>query len=179
MSMPSLLPLQCFKCQSPIAAQIDEVAWVCATCGQAILLDERMPNIVVPLELHYHAQIASGQAGRPFWVVQGTVSVQRTMYRGNETRQAQEFWSQPHTFFVPAFTCSLDELVSLGMKLLRQPVPLTEGKPTPLRPVTLSRVDVHPMMEFIVMGIEAERKDMIKSVQIQLSHSQPVLWVLP
>ena len=178
MSMPTLLPLQCLKCQAPIPANVDEVAWVCATCGQAALLDENQPGGLTPLELHYDASIRSGQPGRPFWVAQGQVTVNRQTYRGNENQQAQEFWRQPRTFFVPAFACSLDELVSLGMKLLRQPVATLEGQRTPLLPVQLSMGDVRPMAEFIIMGIEAERKDMIKTVQIQLNLAAPVLWIL-
>lgn len=183
MNMPALLPLQCLKCQSPIAAEVDEVAWVCATCGQAVLLDENQAAGLAPLEIRYHASIRSGQPGRPFWVAQATVVVNRQifsqLFKGNETHQAQEFWQEARTFFVPAFACSLDELVSQGMKLLRQPVAMAQGQPTPFLPVKLSMGDVYPMAEFIIMGIEAERKDMVKSVQIQLNLAPPVLWILP
>jgi hypothetical protein len=178
-NMPALIPLQCLKCQSPLPANVDEVAWVCATCGQAALLDESQPAGLAPLTIHYQTGIPSGRAGRPFWVAQGTVSVQRQTYRGNENRQAQEFWQKAHTFFVPAFACSLDELVSLGMQLLRQPVAMTQGQPAPFLPVKLSSGDVYPMAEFIIMGIEAERRDMVKSVEAQLNLAPPVLWILP
>jgi hypothetical protein len=179
MSMPALLPLQCIKCQAPIPAAVDEVAWVCTACGQAVLLDDTQPRGLMPLELHYDASIRNGQAGRPFWVAQGAVTVSRQTYRGNENRQAQEFWLQPHNFFVPAFDCSLDELVSLGMKLLRQPVVPLQGQAMPFLPVKLSVADIRSMAEFIIMGIEAERRDMIKSVQIQLKLETPILWILP
>lgn len=178
MNHPALIPLQCIKCQAPIAAQPVEMAWVCVTCGQPMQLDESQPSGLAPLSVTYDARIQAGQRGRPFWVAQGQVSVRRQTYRGNEERQAQEFWSQPRTFFVPAFACSLDELVSQGMKLLRQPPQPTPGPPVAFLPVTLSRNDVRPMSEFVVMGIEAERRDMLKTVQIQLSLGTPVLWVL-
>jgi len=179
MSMPALIPLQCIKCQSPILADVDEMAWVCGACGQAMFLDENQAAGLSALQLHYDGSVRSGQTGRPFWVAQGMVTVQRATYRGNENRQAQEFWQKPRMFFVPAFTCSLDELVSFGMKLLRQPIVPVQGQPAPFLPVKLSRGDVRPMAEFIIMGMEAERKDMIKSVQIQITLSAPVLWILP
>ena len=179
MNMPALLPLQCIKCQSPIPANVDEVAWVCATCGQALLLDENQPTGMADLPIHYDGSLRTGQQGRPFWVAQGMVTVQRNTYQGDENRQAQEFWQKPHLFFVPAFACSLDELVSLGMKLLRQPLVPKQGQPAPFLPVTLLRGDVRPMAEFIVMGIEAERRDMLKSVTIQINLGTPILWVLP
>lgn len=179
MTMPTLLPLQCPKCQTPLLAEPDEVAWLCPNCGQAAMLDEKQTGGLLPIEIHFAAGMQGGQRGHPFWVAQGVVAVQRETYSGNESRQAQEFWQTPRTFFVPAFACPLDQLISLGMQLLKQPVSMNQGQPVPFLPVTLSLEDVRPMSEFIIMGIEAERRDMVKSVGIQLNLAPPVLWVLP
>ena len=46
-----------------------------------------------------------------------------------EGRQAQEFWKTPRTFFVPAFTCEMAELISLGMPLLKQPASMMPAPP--------------------------------------------------
>ena len=176
---PTLTPLQCLKCQAPLPAEVDEVAWVCPICGQATLLDDSPPSGLVRIDIHYDSGLRSGQPGRPFWVTQGDVAVSRQSYRGNETRQAQEFWQKPRTFFVPAFACSLTDMVILGMQFLHKPIVMTEGQPAPFLPVKLSPVDARPMAEFIIMGMEAERKDMLKSVQIELKLTAPVLWILP
>jgi len=183
MTMPVLLPLQCLKCQTPLLAEPDEVAWLCPTCGQAARLDNNprddLLQQIAPLEIHFSNGIQPGQRGRPFWVAQGVVAVQRETYTGNENSQALEFWQKPRTFFVPAYTCALDQLISLGMQLLKQPVTMMQGQVSPFLPVTLSLEDVRPMAEFIIMGIEAERRDMLKSVGIQLNLAPPSLWVLP
>lgn len=179
MSMPVLLPIQCLKCQSPLLAEPDEVAWLCPTCGQAVLFDEKQTTSLAPLEIHFANGIQPGQPGRPFWVAQGVVSVQRETYSGNESRQALEFWQGPRTFFVPAYSCALDQLISLGMHLLKQPVVMQQGQICPFLPITLALEDVRPMAEFIIMGIEAERRDMLKSVGVTLNLAPPILWVLP
>jgi predicted RNA-binding Zn-ribbon protein involved in translation (DUF1610 family) len=177
--MPALQPLQCLKCQTPLPAEPDEVAWLCPSCGQAVLLDESQPAGLALLEMHFAAGIQNGQRGRPFWVAQGLVTVQRQTYSGDESRQALEFWKTPRTFFVPAYSCTLDELISLGMQLLKQPVSMMQAQSAAFLPVILSPQDVRPMAEFIIMGIEAERRDMIKSVNVQLNLAKPILWVLP
>jgi len=179
MNMPVLLPLQCLKCQTALLAEPDEVAWLCPTCGQAVLLDEKQPAGLAPLEIYFATGIQTGQRGRPFWVAQGVVSVNRETYSGDESRQAQEFWRTPRTFFIPAYTCALDELISQGMQLLKQPISMMPGQAAAFLPVTLALEDVRPMAEFIIMGIEAERRDMLKSINIQLNLAAPVLWVLP
>lgn len=176
---PALLPLQCLKCQTPIPAEPDEVAWLCPTCAQALLLDETQASGLAALEMHFAAGIKSGQRGRPFWVAQGLVSVQRETYSGDEGRQALEFWKTPRTFFVPAFACEMAELISLGMQLLKQPISMMPAPASAFLPVTLSPQDVRPMAEFIIMGLEAERRDMMKSAAIQLNLAKPVLWILP
>jgi hypothetical protein len=179
MNMPALLPLQCLKCQTPLLAEPDEVAWLCPTCGQAVLLDEAQPAGLAPLEIHFATGIQSGQRGRPFWVAQGVVSINRETYSGDESRQAQEFWRTPRTFFIPAYACALEELIGLGMQLLKQPLSIMPGQTAAFLPVTLALEDVRPMAEFIIMGIEAERRDMLKSINTQLNLAAPVLWVLP
>jgi len=54
-----------------------------------------------------------------------------------------------------------------------------QGSATKFMPVTLLPEDVRPLAEFILIGIEADRKDMIKELHFDLKLSQPALWVLP
>lgn len=176
---PALLPLQCLKCQSPLPAGVDEVAWVCPTCGQALILDDGQPSGLSLLTIQYGGGIPSGGRGRPFWVAQGTVVLQRETYSGNQSRQASEFWQSARVFMVPAYACALDDLIGQGMQLINQPPSLGVGQPAPFLPVTLAAEDLRPMAEFIVMGIEAARRDDLKALNVQLSLGPAALWVLP
>ncbi len=173
-----LVPLVCFKCETPIPALPDEVAWVCSQCGQGLALDEAQG--LAPLEIQYASEISPGATGKPFWVAQGRVYLTRQVYgRSNKEGDAQRFWEEPHEFFVPAYTCPLDVLLTLGPRLLLQPPQLSPGRQALFEPVTLSIADVQSMAEFIVMAIEAERSDMVKEVQASVKLSTPSLWVLP
>jgi len=171
-----LVPLVCIKCSTPIPAQPDEIAWVCSQCKQGLLLDEQKG--LVPLEVHYAAAVTQ-EKGKPFWVAEGRVSLQRATYKGNEDRDAQLFWSQPRRFFIPAFDCPLETLLNLGTNLLFQPPTLQPGNVVLFEPVTLSLPDIHALAEFVVMAIEANRKDKLKEIRIGLELSEPSLWVLP
>jgi hypothetical protein len=174
----ALIPLVCTKCQTRVPAEPNEVAWVCSQCGQGLLLD--VSKGLVPLEVNYAASIASNTPGRPYWVTDGRVAfARRQTYSGNEDREAHNFWSQPRRFFVPAFNSSLDSLLDLGSKLLLQPPSLQPGSPVRFEPVTLALEDVKPLAEFIVMALEAGRKDKLKEIQFSLELTSPVLWVLP
>lgn len=174
-----LVPLVCLRCNTAIPAGPEEVAWACAQCGQGMALDETRG--LEPLELHYAVQIPENALGKPFWVADGQVSMKRQSYgsSGKQVKEAEEFWSRPRRFFVPAFQAPLERLLEAAKGMLLTPPNLAEGATARFEPVTLYREDVLSAAEFIVMAIEAERKDQIKSIDFELRLSPPVLWILP
>ncbi len=174
-----LIPLVCTHCSTPVPANPEEVAWVCAQCGQGLLLDEQKG--LAPLDVYYSAQIAPNTRGKPYWVAQGDVTVQRQTYdsgrRGEQ--EAQQFWSQPRQFIIPAYDCTLETFTKIGVDWLRQPPALQPGSPAAFEPVTLHLDDVKAAAEFIVVAVEAGRSDKLKEVSFSLDLSKPTLWILP
>ncbi len=180
MSVPiSLISLRCLQCETPVPAQVDEVAWVCEQCGTGLLLDEE--DGLHRLEINTASGIKPNVKGRPFWVVSGSVTLDRDTYGslGKQTGEALEFWSQPRLFFIPAYSCSIDELTELGIQMLTKPPELKPGSAADFLPVTLHKEDNMAYAEFIIMGVEAQRKDKVKEVAFTLQLEQPVLWILP
>jgi hypothetical protein len=172
-----LVPLVCLKCSTPVPARPDEAAWVCAQCGQAMLLDSETG--LQPLVVQYAAGIPPNAQGKPYWVAEGRVTMQRATYDGNQERESAQFWSQPRRFFIPAHNVSLQELLAQGMALLRQPPALQPGPSTGFLPVVLPADDVRATAEFIIMAVEAERKDDLKEIRFDLEIGVPSLWILP
>jgi hypothetical protein len=174
-----LVPLVCIQCSTAIPAEVEEVAWVCAQCGQGMVLDEA--HGLVPLEIHYSAEIPQNTPGKPYWVADGQVTMDRTTYDyGEEHEEAvRQFWGQSRRFFVPAFQAPLDSLLKVAKAMLLNPPRLSTGSATPFESVTLYRQDVLAAAEFIVIAIEAERTDKLKSIDFELKLSDLVLWILP
>ena len=121
-------------------------------------------------------------------MVDGKVALSRQSYGSSDkaTREAEVFWSQPHSFFVPAFTSTLENLLSSSAGMLLNPPALPSGTPalpsgTPARfvPVTLQFEDVRPAVEFIIVAVEAGRKDRLKNLDFSLELGSPLLWILP
>lgn len=174
-----LVPLRCVRCDTPVPAHTDEVAWVCQQCGQGLLLDEEQGLTAV--EVRYVTGLAPGTKGKPYWVIDGLASVERETYGtfGKKNREADRFWGDSKLFFVPAFTSSLDTLLNLGTSMLLHPPNLIEDTSVPFESVTLAPRDIPAIIEFIVLAIEAERKDKLKTIKVSLKLGTPVLWVLP
>ena len=176
-----LVPLVCTHCNTPIPARPEETAWVCSQCKQGWLLqeDEREDRMkLLPLDVYYQAGIPAAAPGWPFWVVDARVTIQRSTFGGNSNAEAQQTWSQPRRFFVPAYACKLDHLVEVGHRLMSTPPLLQPGPASAFQPVVLATRDIQPYVEFIVMAIEISRKDKLKNVDMTVSVSQPALWVL-
>ena len=176
--MVELVALKCLRCETPIPAAPDEIAWVCERCGQGWMLDE--VSGVASQAFHFAAGIQPGKRGSPFWVAGGSLRLNRQTYASfsKKDNEAAEFWAVPRRFFIPAFACDLETTLNLGTALLRNPPHLAEGGPAPFLPVTISPRDIYPLAEFIVIAIEAERKDSIKQLDFSLELRAAELWVL-
>jgi len=180
MSAPiELVGLKCFRCETLVPAALNEIAWVCQRCGQGLMLDE--VSGVSSQAFNFATGIQPGKKGNPFWVAGGNLRLNRQTFGafGKKDDEAAEFWGQPRRFFIPAFDCDLETVVNAGAALLRNPPRLTLGEPVLFLPVTVLPQDVYPLAEFIVIAIEAERKDSIKQIDFSLELRAPELWVLP
>lgn len=176
-----LIPMLCTRCQTPVEAQPDEVFWVCRNCGQGLLLSDEKG--LVAQVLHYGAGLAQNATGKPIWVFWGQVVLQRETFNnlfGDKTQEMVEFWQQPRWFFIPGYDLPLDQLIETGVRLLRQPVALQEvNSPAAFLPVTIHPNDLRPLVEFLILDVEAERKDQLKALAFTLQMSEPELWILP
>ena len=89
-----LVPLMCLRCSTPLPAEPDEAAWVCANCGQGMHLDLKVG--LERLDLNYHAAIAPGATGRPYWVVEGRVNLRkRDSYGSGDSAGCEQQTGEP------------------------------------------------------------------------------------
>jgi hypothetical protein len=174
-----LVPLVCPQCSTPVPAEENEVAWACAQCGQGIYLDLKTGPQRLPI--YYAAAIPPQSRGKPYWVADGRVTMVREAYRSDKrsVQEAENFWSQARRFFVPAFAAPLETLLTQAISLLLHPLIIKAGPPARFEPVTLSLEDVPAVAEFIVIAVEAGRKDQLKRINPDVKLSPPALWILP
>jgi len=169
--------LKCPQCSTPVPAEEDEVAWVCATCGSGLQLGEAG---LAPVAVHWAAAPAGKRAdsGRPFWVFTGTAHFSnRLSFSGQAAPEA--LWNQAVRFFVPAYVCPLPQLQSLGADLTRRQPVLQAGPAGALKGCTFLPEDAERAAEFVALSIEAARTDKLRLVEFSLQLAAPELWVLP
>jgi hypothetical protein len=173
----TLVPLRCTQCETALPAQPDEIAWVCANCGTGQMLD--LNTGLVPQPFHFHAGLEPEKTGRPFWVLEGQVTLSRDTYSAfNKKGESQKFWAAPRRFYIPAYTLSVDELVDTVTTYLERQPELKEGHAERFLPITLPQEDLQAVAEYVITGVEAHRKDDVRQVQLTLKLGEPQLWVL-
>ncbi len=171
--------LKCPQCSTPVPAEEDEVAWVCATCGTGLQLTDQG---LAPVGVHWAVPRpgAHVDSWRPFWTFPGAVQFQqRVSYSGHMEPEA--LWAaNPLRFFVPAYNCPLQELQRLGADLTqRQPALQAGPAGGQLTGCNFLPDDARRVAEFVVLTIEADRPDKLRSIQFDVRLGAPELWVLP
>ena len=169
--------LKCPQCSTPVPAEEDEVAWVCATCGAGLQLADAG---LAPLAVHWAAPRAGARTDswRPFWVFTGTAHFSTRLSFAGQTGP-EALWNQAVHFFVPAYACPLAQLQTLGADLTSRQPALQAAPAGTLKGCTFLPEDAQRAAEFVVLTIEAARPDKLRLVQFTLQLGAPELWVLP
>ncbi len=181
--MPALIPLTCPACRAGLDAEAEQAVFRCDQCGASWSLDDTpgAPARLRSLTIRYADALRGSAMGRPFWVAGGQVQVgHRDVHgRGSRDQEAAQQWATPRRFFIPAFKCDLNSTIQLGRQLLVEAPTPPNGSPAPFLPVVVSARDLHGLAEFVVVSIEAERGDNLKSLRYGLELGEPELWILP
>lgn len=78
-----------------------------------------------------------------------------------------------------AYACPIENVLAHGIRMLAQPPALNTGNGNSFEPVVLALEDVRALVEFMIVAVEAGRKDKLKQLKYNLVLNQPELWVLP
>lgn len=179
-SSVQLARMLCVKCNTPVPAEENEIAWACAKCQQGLLLT---PTGLAPVTVQW-AALKPGTANArwlPFWSFTGRVQFQRRQSFGGRA-DPDKLWESPQRFFIPAYELPLKDLEDLGAALLKRGLRPTPG-PAPaggaLSACSLFPQDAQQAAEFVVLTIEAERRDKLKQIEFTIETTEPELWLLP
>ncbi len=120
-----LIALRCPTCNTPFAPGDDDLVIACDQCGAGIAItDEGLQ----PIEIRFAVSAAAAPQWQPWWVFEGRVQIERRETQsGNRREEALKFWSQPRSFFVPAWELSLQALKQDGLDMLKQQPQLQAG----------------------------------------------------
>jgi hypothetical protein len=179
-----LLPLRCPQCSQKLEPQSNEVVVVaCGQCYTAVTLHQ---SGVQPIEIHYAApSIERVDSWLPFWLFHGRVHLHRRESQGGSKgadKDAAELWQRVQRLYTPAWNIPAPRARALGSQLV-QAQPIFQAIPRPadarLTEATITPEDGLKLLDFVVLTIEAERKDWLRDLQFKIEAGPPALWAIP
>lgn len=179
-----LLALRCPTCAQSLKPQNPEVVVLrCGGCGTAVSLSESgLDTISVQFAA---AAVEEFDAWAPLWVFNGRVHIHSRQTQGRD-RQAQQdaeqLWGYPRRLYVPAWDLPTEAACQLGGNLVQhQPTfqPADPPKRVTLIEAVITPEDALKLLEFVVLNVEAARKDWLKDLQFTIEVTTPQLWAIP
>lgn len=181
-----LMLLRCPQCQAPLEPEQLDVVVSCRHCFTAVAIDE---SGLQPIPVQYAAskrREAEGVRWVPFWVFNGRVNITKRETQGGGGLfgggSGEEFWSVPRHLYTPAWNLEMPMAREMGQKFTQDQTAL-KAIPRPnevqLISATVTAADALKLLEFIVLSIEAQRKDWLKSLAFRIEAKEPELWALP
>ena len=179
-----LLALRCPVCAQPLLPDKDEtIVMSCGECFTAVSITEQGIN---PTTIQFAAPTTEAVSHwLPFWIFNARVQLSERKTQGGKKsirEAAAHFWATSRRLFVPAWEIPLAQAREMGGVLVKkqpqfQPVdPLPE---TVIKAATVTSDDALKLLEFVILSLEAQRQDWLKSIQFQIDVSKTTLWALP
>lgn len=180
-----LIALKCPNCGQPLTPEHDDVVVACVHCHTPVAISVNGPSkMSLTYALPDRGKVATSQ-WVPFWVFEGQVNILRRDTQGGSgsaRKDSERLWAARRSLYVPAWDLSLHMAQEVGSRLIQeQPSFQFVDRPeeSRLSSATVTPSEARKLLEFIVLAIEARRRDWLKSLEFDLDIGQPSLWALP
>ncbi|MCP4359794.1 MAG: hypothetical protein GY796_17440 [Chloroflexi bacterium] len=179
-----LLALKCPQCGQRLEPHHNEAVVVgCTNCHTAVRLTQ---TNLTEIPVHYATPAKEKvDAWLPFWVFDGRVHIQERQVQGSSKgadKDAAKMWGQPRRLYAPAWNIRAGEARSMGGFLTRKQ-PDLQAVPRPenalVQEAIITPEDGLKVLDYIVLSMEARRKDMLRDLRFKIEVGQPELWAIP
>ncbi|MFZ0545091.1 MAG: hypothetical protein WAM60_06620 [Candidatus Promineifilaceae bacterium] len=180
-----LIALRCPTCSEPLAVENDDVVVACGHCQEMVAIAQNGPVKMAVRFAVADGRQPPGNQWVPFWVFNGRAVIVRRETQGgggSAEKESRRLWESPRALYVPAWEIAMNTAQSIGSRLIEQqpnfqPIERPEG--VQLVSATVTPGDARKLLEFIVLAIEARRKDWLKNLVFNLEVGEPQMMALP
>lgn len=179
-----LIALRCPQCGQNLEPKHNEVVVTgCKQCHTAVQISQNGLRIIA---VSYAAPAADRvDAWLPFWLFDGRVNMQRRQSQGRSKgadKDAAHLWGAPRRLYAPAWNTRASQARQIGSRLVQQQIqfqPIEQPPDALITEAIITPEDALKLLDFIVLTIEANRKDDLKEISYQIEAGQPQLWAVP
>lgn len=180
-----LILLVCPNCGQPLHPDKEDVVIACPNCHTPVAIAVNGPQ---KMTVHYAVpgkKSASGKRWFPFWVFEGRAHILKRETQGGSRsgrKDSEKLWGASRRLYVPAWEIDLHNAQEIGSQLIqKQPEVQFVNSPedAQLISATVTPTDARKLLEFVVLAIEARRRDWLKDLEFNLEINDPELWGMP
>lgn len=165
--------VKCKKCGSGLLVEVNDNIVYCSSCGSGFEISR---GEMIPIEINFAAAELRSEGEmiyKPFWLLRTHINISERKASGNFLKNifggSNDNTSGDITFYIPAFYCSVEAMKNLATQFtLRNPVPSPQKYNTKLTGFAFGKEDAKKLAEFILISLEAEKSDTMKSFKYDL-----------
>jgi hypothetical protein len=167
-----LQAVQCKNCGSGLVVELNDNITYCSSCGSGFEINQ---DVFTPIEVNF-AAAALRQEGemiyKPFWFLKTNVNILTRDTTGGFISKmfgSKEKPSGEIIFYIPAFACSIETMKNLAQAFTtKNPVSSPQKSNAKITGFAYGKDDAKKLAEFILISIEAEKSDTIKSLEYEI-----------
>jgi len=184
MSEFKLEAVKCKNCGSGLVVEVNDNIVYCSSCGSGF---EIINGELNPIEINFAAPALPGKEEmiyKPFWLIKSHISILERKSSGEFFKNlfggTGEASSGDIIFYIPAFYCPLDKMKNLSTQFtIRNPVASPQKYNVKLFGFAYGREDAKKLSEFILISLEAEKKDTMKSFKYDMKFNSMEILGIP
>ncbi|MBK9330841.1 MAG: hypothetical protein IPM96_00205 [Ignavibacteria bacterium] len=173
MSEFTLEAVVCKSCGSGLSVEVNDNIVYCTSCGNGF---EEIDSEMKSIEINF-ANAAFRSEGeliyKPFWLLNTSITILERKATGNFIKNlfggSGEFTGGDILFYIPAFYCKIESMEDLSKQFtLKNPVASPQKYNSKLTGFAYGKEDAAKLAEFILISLEAEKSDVIKSFRYEM-----------
>lgn len=180
----TLKALTCAKCGSGLVVEVNDNITYCTSCGSGFEINDGDLNSI---EINFAAAAIRGEGEviyKPFWYIKAHVEILERKASGNFLKNlfggSGENAAGDIIFYIPAFYCSLESMKNIATQFtVRNPVASPQKYNTKLVGFAYGKEDAKKLAEFILISMEAEKSDTMKSFKYKIDFNEMEILGIP
>lgn len=165
--------IKCKKCDSGLVVEVNDSIVYCSSCGSGF---EILNGEMIPIEINFAAAALRSEGEmiyKPFWLLKTNIEILERDAGGTFLKNlfggSSNETSGSISFYIPAFYCSIDVMKNLATEFTtKNPVASPQKYNTKLVGFAYGKEDARKLAEFILISMEAEKKDVMKRFNYKL-----------
>lgn len=184
MSDFKLVAISCKNCGSGLIIEVNDYISYCSNCGSGF---EIIEGELIPIEINFAPHALRGEGEmiyKPFWRIKSHINILerkasgeflKNLFGGSNATSSGEI-----TFYIPAFYCPLETMKNLATQFtIKHPVASPQKYNVKLVGFAYGKEDAKKFSEFILISLEAEKKDTMKNFTYKLDFNSMEILGIP